>query len=63
MVTVESRLPAFELIVYNQFGMEVIKRKINSGKTIVDLSGQASGIYIFRMIRGDSVTTKKIIKQ
>jgi hypothetical protein len=61
-VTIESRLTGFELIVYNQYGMEVMTQKINSGKTAVDLSGHASGVYIFRLLRGDSVIARKIIK-
>ena len=63
MVTIESRLTGFDLAVYNQYGMEVMSRKINSGKAFVDLSGLAGGVYVFRMFWGGSVLTRKIIKQ
>ena len=62
-VVVETRVPDFELTVYNQYGMEIMKKMLDSKKTQVDLSSQAYGIYVFKLNRDRSVIVKKIIKQ
>jgi hypothetical protein len=62
-VTIETQLPGLNLVVYNQYGMEIMKKHIVSGKTLIDLSHQANGIYFFKLLSGDSFIVRKIIKQ
>ena len=63
LVTIETPLPDLDLVVYNQYGMEVMKKRLPSGKTLIDLSHQANGIYFFKLLSGDSYIVRKIIKQ
>ena len=62
-VTIETRLPGFTLMVYNPYGMEILQRRLGSGKTLVDLAGKANGVYIFKLVNGNSNLVRKVIKQ
>ena len=51
------------LEVYNSVGQSVLKQDITevSGKVNVDLTGNAGGVYVLKMISGDVVVTKRLV--
>ncbi len=46
---------------YNLLGEQVKSVKLNNTKTAVNLSGNASGIYMLRIEQGNNIITKKVI--
>jgi len=51
------------LVIVNIEGKEVIKQKITSRKTLVDISSLNSGVYFIRLTNDRTVEVGKIIKQ
>jgi hypothetical protein len=62
VVTIETGFPVSDLVVYNQFGIQVMSRKNNPKSARIDLSGMPCGIYVFKLITGNSSFVKKILK-
>lgn len=62
-VTIETQLPFYDLILYDQIGIEIIKQKLANMKTLLDLKNLRNGIYFIKCMRGNIIITKKIIKQ
>lgn len=62
-VRIEATLPEFDLTVYNQYGVEIYTRKQIKSKTQIDMDGTAKGVYIFKIVRDQTVIVKKVIKQ
>jgi len=61
-VTIETPLADHGLAVYNQYGIEIMKRTSIARKAQIDLTGWASGVYFFKFFRDKSVVVKKIVK-
>ena len=61
-LTIETQLPGADLVVYNQYGMEIMKKKLVSKKTPIDLGQEADGIYFFKLFSGGSFIVRKTIK-
>ncbi len=61
-VTIETLLPGTDLIVYNQYGVVITKKRLVPGKTLLDLSQEANGIYFFKFFSGKSFMVRKIMK-
>ncbi len=51
------------LTIFDINGHELLKRKINDSKTQVELNNLSSGVYFVKLINGNSVVVKKIIKE
>ncbi len=62
MVMIETQLPGFNLVIYNQFGKLIIEKTLLSTKTEIDLRTYASGLYVFKICKDHSFHTRKIIK-
>jgi len=53
----------WQLIIYNISGKLIYQCSINKPNTMIDISGFASGIYLAKIMKGNSCYTKKIIHQ
>ena len=62
-VTIETLLTGFDLIVYNQYGIEVMQKELSLGKNHVDINCMANGVYILKLFKDNSIIIKKLIKQ
>jgi len=62
-IVVETQMPDFDFILFNEFGIKLIERNLSDTKTLIDLKGLMNGIYVIKCQRGNIVCTKKIIKQ
>lgn len=60
--TVETVLPA-RIIIYNALGEIVKDEMLNSGKHIVSLENQSSGVYLLKAIAGNGQKLIRISKQ
>jgi hypothetical protein len=49
--------------INNVLGQELITTDVNALENIIDLSGYAKGNYFLNIHLGDTVITKKIIKE
>lgn len=58
-----ENLKSGELVVYNLTGQVVIRKKIDSSTMLLDLSSNASGIYIFHILLNGEISTWKVIKE
>lgn len=63
VLTIETQIPFFNLILYNQFGIEILTKELKNLKTQVDLQDIKNGLYFIKLTRGNTVIIKKIIKQ
>ncbi len=63
IIQVENNRANGELLVYNQYGVEILTRRCTSTKTTIDLSDRPSGVYFFKLIFGSKVEIRKVIKQ
>ncbi|HNW74374.1 MAG TPA: T9SS type A sorting domain-containing protein [Bacteroidales bacterium] len=63
MVTVETEAQNYELVVYDLFGIEILRREPGSKTFHIDLTGKAKGVYIVKLTQGNTTIFKKIIKQ
>lgn len=52
----------FSLIVTNINGKQILKKNKESSRTLIDLSAQPAGVYIFYITRGSIVSRWKIVK-
>jgi len=62
-VTIETQMPDFQLIIYNQYGMETLNKNLVKGNNLIELSSYVNGTYIFKLLRNNSIIIKKVIKQ
>ena len=64
-VSVLHMLPTDEgsIGVYAVSGTEVLKQRVTSAETVVDISNQPHGVYILRVIINGTSTTWKITKK
>ncbi|MDP1624020.1 MAG: T9SS type A sorting domain-containing protein [Bacteroidales bacterium] len=62
-ITIETQMPDFHLIIYNQYGMETLNKNLVKGNNLIELSSYANGAYIFKLLRNNSIIIKKVIKQ
>ena len=51
------------LSVFNVSGQELLRQKVVSPKTQLDLSGFAKGVYTIRLLNSDKVEVRKIVKE
>jgi len=49
--------------VYNVSGQEMLKQQIGSGKTQLDLSSFAKGVYTIKLLNNNKIEVRKIIKE
>lgn len=62
-VIVETQLSDCDLVIYSQYGIEIMKKKLFIGKNVIDLSRNEHGVYIFKILKDNFLAIKKIIKQ
>ncbi|MCK9422695.1 MAG: T9SS type A sorting domain-containing protein [Bacteroidales bacterium] len=62
-LTIETKLPNYDLVVYNQYGQERIKQIHLSQRSQIDFSELTHGVYILKITNGNTVIVKKIIKE
>ena len=54
----------FNIEVYNQFGARVLAKQNLNNSTAIDISNQASGVYLIKILSDEGdVMTKKIVKK
>jgi len=63
ILTIETQFPNYDLIVYNQYGQERIKKVFLSRKSQIDFGELPNGVYILKITGGNAVMVKKIIKE
>jgi len=63
ILTIETQIEDFDLILYNQLGVFIKSFTFHSGKIELDLSNYSSGIYFLQFVNENKVILKKIIKQ
>jgi len=63
IIFVKVLLPDANLTVFNNQGVQMMKKKLILGKNLVDLSSNASGMYIFVISDYNSTITRIVIKQ
>ena len=51
------------VVVYDMLGKEVINQQLKSQSTLIDLTGNDKGIYFVKILNGDQIITKRIVKQ
>lgn len=52
-----------KITIFNAFGKLIRSISVNQYQTTIDLSNEANGVYFIRLVDGNNVLTKKIIKQ
>lgn len=57
-----ENIQAYTIIITDVNGRIVLNKKVEPGRTMVDLSGQQDGIYILKLINGQRTSVWKIIK-
>ena len=64
-VTIETSQSGGEgtLSIFNASGQELLKKKVVSDKTQLDLGGFARGVYTIRLLVNDKVEVRKIVKE
>ena len=62
-VVIESPVPEFDLVVNNQFGLEIMTRKVSDRISTLNLDGLSPGIYFVKIKMGHTVIVDKLIKQ
>jgi hypothetical protein len=63
-VTIETLQPGEStLSVYNINGQELVNRQIGTGKTQLDMSGFAKGVYTVKLLNNSKVEVRKIVKE
>jgi len=62
-VEIETRFSDYDLFVYNQDGLELVKKKNTSRKTQIQLGNQPAGVYVVKIVKDNTVIVKKILKQ
>lgn len=64
LITIESENNADNIAIYNSNGQLIYNEyQVQAGQTKIDLSDFEDGVYIIRFIAGDTIETRKIIKQ
>ncbi|MCB0402855.1 MAG: T9SS type A sorting domain-containing protein [Flavobacteriales bacterium] len=51
-----------ELVLYNSIGQIVLKQRIQSGETVLELGNQPQGVYFLKLQTGENNFTKTLIK-
>ena len=63
-VTIETSVSGEStLSVYNVSGQEMLTQQVGAGKTQLDLSGFAKGVYTIRLLTNNKVEVRKIVKE
>lgn len=62
-ITIQTLLSDVDLTVYNILGVEILPKMPIENRTYIDLCEKATGIYIFKFHRNNSIMIKKIVKQ
>ena len=63
-ITSEGLQKTTSIEIYNSIGVLVKKQILNSDKTILNMEGEAAGIYIIRLMQNNAVVhTSKIVKE
>lgn len=62
-VTVEANVRAGEVVVFDVFGRQVAQASIEEGRTELDLSVFASGVYVARISSEAGTSTIKLVKE
>ena len=63
-ITVETALANGSwLSIYSIDGMEISKQQLSETKTQIDISQLKSGIYMVKLLTGNSVTIRKLLKE
>jgi len=52
-----------EIIIYSSIGSEMMKKKVNAGKTELNISNLASGIYYLKSVSGNKSGVIKLVKE
>ncbi len=63
IISVKALLPDANLTVFNNQGVQLMKKKLIAGRNMVDLSSYVSGIYIFKISGTNTTVTRKVNKQ
>ena len=58
-----SQLGESLLSVYNINGQKLLNQQIGSGKTQIDMSGFAKGVYTVKLLNNNKVEIRKIVKE
>lgn len=61
-VMIETQMPCDEMTLYNQYGIELIKKRLAERKTRIDMRDLQNGIYFIQCRSGNSVVIKKIVR-
>ncbi len=59
---IETQFPDFDLMVYDHYGLLLMKQEHISGNIRVDIIGRQSGIYYLKFIAGKTVLIRKVFK-
>ena len=62
-VTVEANTTNGEVVVFDLFGRQVMAATLREGRTEIDLSGVAKGVYVARIASEAGTTTIKLVKE
>ena len=54
--TVQNNMPGCQIVVYNMLGQQISDVALNNSKTEINIQGQASGIYVYRILSGTGST-------
>jgi hypothetical protein len=59
---INSNIEKYNIVVFNIMGKIVYQSSVSSAQSVIDLSGNASGIYIYRILSdGKDVATGKLL--
>ena len=62
-VTVESNAIGADITVFDMFGKLMMTSKVAAGRTELNFSGIAPGVYMVRIANDNAVTTVKVVKE
>ena len=62
-VTVESNAIGADITVFDMFGKQMMTSKVANGRTELNISGFAPGIYMVRIANATGTTTVKVVKE
>jgi len=57
-IKIESQMPISDLILYNQFGIEIMQKKLANMKTMIYLKDLKNGIYFIKCLMDDKIITQ-----
>jgi hypothetical protein len=62
ITTPQTKIESF-VTMYNVNGREMLKKQISGNVTKIDIRSFANGVYIVKLIQGNAVEVRKIVKK